>query len=248
MKCTKLSVIVQSITDLDGNQRMASPYQGMQGFIGNVPLIEIGSVMLIMYPGSGATRLTTTIVQEHTLDEKTMTHTVRTKNSIYALQEHYNPVARKRAKAPLYTLSPIGRRCNEDNISPEGYLWAFGRYQTKILPEDLPEWYVGGYLYKRHGYISAKGVKHLFYKPDYHFNHFLKYDYLFISYNKEIVPAQNKEGFSWYDGYDYCLSGSLIIQFVSAVKTHSGLDVSSIEEEIEKKRKWFFETNKPGNE
>lgn len=248
MKCTKLSVVVQSITDLKGNKRMDSPYNSMHGFLGSVPLIEIGSVMLIMHQGHDAARLTTTIVQEHTFDEKTMTHTVRTKNSIYVLQEHYNPVARKRAKAPLYTLSPIGHRYNEETIDSEGYLLAFGRYRTKIFPEDLPEWYVGGYMYKRQGYMSAKGVKHLFYKPDYHFNHFLKYDSLFISYNKEIVPTQNKEGFSWYDGYDYCLSGPLIIQFLSAVKIYSGLDVSSIEKEIEEKRKWCFETFKPGNE
>lgn len=248
MKCAKLSVAVQSITDLEGNERIAPPYNGMHGFLGTVPMIEVGSIMLIMYQGDEIPRLTTTIVQEHTFNEKSMTHTIRTKNSIYILKELYNPAARKRAKAPIYTLSPIGRRCIEDNKVPGGYLLAFGRYRTKILPEDLPEWYVGGYLYKRQGYISAKGVKHLFYKPDYHFNYFLKYDSLFISYNKEIVPTQNKEGFSWYDGYDYCLSGPLIIQFLSAVKIYSGLDVSKIEEEIEEKRKWCFETFKSGNE
>ena len=58
---------------------------------------------------------------------------------------NYNPKARKRAKAPLYMRSPIGRRFQESNPDPEGHLLAYGRYRTKIFPEDLPEWYVEGY-------------------------------------------------------------------------------------------------------
>ena len=57
---------------------------------------------------------------------------------------NYNPKARKRAKAPLYMRSPIGRRFQESNPDPEGHLLAYGRYRTKILPEDLPEWFVEG--------------------------------------------------------------------------------------------------------
>ena len=48
--------------------------------------------------------------------------------------------------------------------SSEGYLLSSGKYRqykTKILPSDLPEWYVYGYFYKRHGYMSAKGIKDL---------------------------------------------------------------------------------------
>ena len=248
MKKSKIAVEILSVTDLDGKERCDPPYHGIRGFLGDVPMIEVGAVMLILYQGHEVTRLTTTEVQEYTFDEETVTHTVRTKNSIYKMKESYNPKSRKRAKAPLYMTSPIGRRFNEDNPDPEGHLLAYGRYRTKIHEADLPEWYVGGYMYKRHGYMSAKGVKHLFYKPDYHFNHLYKYDYLFISYDKEIVPTQSEEGFSWYDGYDYCLSGLIIPEFVSAVKAHSGLNVSGIEKEIEKKRKWYYETYRSGNE
>ena len=86
-------------------------------------------------------------------------------------KKNYNPKARKRAKAPLYMRSPIGRRFQEPNPDLEGHLLAYGRYRTKIFPEDLPEWYVEGYMYKRHGFMSAKGVRQLFYRPNYVFNH-----------------------------------------------------------------------------
>ena len=39
---------------------------------------------------------------------------------------------------------------------------------------DLPEWYVYGYFYKRHGYMSAKGIKYLAYRPQKHWNHMFK--------------------------------------------------------------------------
>ena len=68
--------------------------------------------------------------------------------------------------------------------SSEGYLLSSGKYRqykTKILPSDLPEWYVYGYFYKRHGYMSAKGIKDLAYRPQKHWNHMFKDDCLFIT-------------------------------------------------------------------
>ena len=169
MRKTKLFVEVKEVTDLEGNRRSGPPYEGIHGYPGYIPLIEVGSVMLIMDCEMVMTRLTTTKVQSYSFNEETRTHIVRTKNSIYALRDYYNPKARKRAKAPLYMHSPIGRRFQEDNPDPDRHLLAYGRYRTKIYPADLPEWYVGGYMYKRHGFMSAKGVKHLFYKPNYVF-------------------------------------------------------------------------------
>ena len=155
MRKTKLFVVVKAVTDLEGNRRNDPPYEGIHGYPGYVPLIEAGSVMMIMDFEMYSTRLTTTKVQSYSFDEDTRTHIVRTQNSIYALQDYYNPKARKRAKAPLYMHSPIGRRFQEDNPDPERHLLAYGRYRTKIYPADLPEWYVGGYMYKRHGFMSA---------------------------------------------------------------------------------------------
>lgn len=42
-------------------------------------------------------------------------------------------------------------------------------------------------MYKRRGFMSAKGVKYLFHKPNYVFNHLYKDDVLFISYDKEFL-------------------------------------------------------------
>ena len=248
MRKTKLFVEVKSVTDLEGNRRSDPPYEGIYDYPGYVPLIEVGSVMMIMDCEMALTRLTTTKVQSYSFNEDTRTHIVRTKNSIYALQDYYNPKARKRAKAPLYMHSPIGRRFQEDNPDPDRHLLAYGRYRTKIYPADLPEWYVGGYMYKRRGFMSAKGVKYLLYKPNYVFNHLYKDDILFISYDKEITPIENDDGFKWYEGYDYCLSGVVILDFVDAAEKYSGVDVSGIREELVKKRAWYYETYKSGDE
>lgn len=248
MRNSKLYIEVIAVTDLEGNRRTAPPYEGIHGYPGYVPLIEVGTVMIIMDFEMFGTRLTTTKVQSHSYDEITKTHTVHTKNSIYFLRDYFNPKARKRAKAPLYMRSPIGRRFQEPNPDPAGHLLAYGRYPTKIYPMDLPEWYVGGYMYKRHGFMSAKGVKHLFYKPNYVFDHLYKDDTLFISYDKEITLIETDDGFKWYEGYDYCLSGSIIVDFVDAAEKFSGLDVSNIREELEKKRVWYYETYKSGDE
>jgi len=237
-EATKLNVVIMSVTDLDGNEKYDSPYEGLRKFFGYVPLILEGCPMIIMYPDSTITRLTTTKVREYDYNPKTHTHVVRTKNSIYTMKDDYNPTARKRAKARFYTTSPTGRRYKESNPDPQGHLLAYGKYRTKIYAADLPDWYVGGYLYKKHGYISAKGVKHLHYKPNYFTNHLHKDDILFISYDKPIVPI-SEDGVEWFDGYDDVVSGGMILPFVRAAEIHSGIDAEEIREEIEKKRAWY---------
>lgn len=126
---------------------------------------------------------------------------------------------------------------------PDGYLFSRGRYPTKIKASDLPEHFVYGYLYKRHGYISAQGVKHLKYVPDYTVtNHLFKYDSLFISYDSEIVPAEANDSLLC-SGYDYVISGPIIEDFVRAVGLHSDYDIASVLEGIESKKAWFRENN-----
>ena len=48
MRKTKLFVVVKAVTDLEGNRRNDPPYEGIHGYPGYVPLIEAGSVMMIM--------------------------------------------------------------------------------------------------------------------------------------------------------------------------------------------------------
>jgi len=127
---------------------------------------------------------------------------------------------------------------------PQGYLFSGGRYPTKILPQDLPEWFIYGYLYKRHGYISAKGVKHLVYRPNYAFdNHLHKDDFLYISYDTEIVPYKTELNSTGYKGYKHLVYGYMICEFVDAAEKFSDYDVQEIRREIEKKRAWYEERN-----
>ena len=51
-----------------------------------------------------------------------------------------------------------------------------GNQKTKILAQDLPEWFVYGRFYKRFGYMSTKGITDLLYVPSKVSNHFLKDD------------------------------------------------------------------------
>ena len=200
--------------------------------------------MLVCYADAYTVRLITSTVQEYNCDEVTQLHIVRTLNSIYTFKAYCNPTAWKRAKAPLYMPSPINRWYRDGNPNPEGHLLAYGKYRTKLYPPDLPEWYIFGYMYKRYGYMSAKGVKHLLYKPNYAFNHLYKDDILFISYDKDILPITDNTGFAWYEGYDYCLSGPIILEFIDAAEKYSHYDVGSIRAEIEKKKEWYNEQNK----
>ena len=150
----------------------------------------------------------------------------------------------KRIRAKLYMESKIIWKPLRAVSDPHGYLYSDGRYPTKILPADMPEWFVCGYLYKRHGYISSKGVKHLLYVPNYTFdNHLHKDDILFISYDAIIEPYETESRHPWYKGYDYLISGSLILNFVEAAEKHSKYDVSGIRREIEQKQAWYHERN-----
>ena len=156
-------------------------------------------------------------------------------------------MTKKRIKATRYMESKIMCDRNEGlylKSNPNGELFSQGRYPTKILPSDLPEWYVYGYMYKHHGYISAKGVRQLIYVPNYAFdNHLHKDDLLFISYDAEIVPYESERGFKWYKNYDEVLSGYLIVKFVEAAKKYSDYNTEDIEKEIERKREFYYERN-----
>lgn len=95
-----------------------------------------------------------------------------------------------------------------------------------------------------HGFMSAKDVKYLLYKPNYHFdNHLYKYDTLFISYEKPIIPMTYDDSFDWFDGYDYVLDGNAMERFLDLVDQYSDCDTSSIRAEMEKKKAWYKERN-----
>lgn len=121
-------------------------------------------------------------------------------------------------------------------------LFADGVYPTKITKDDLPEWYCPVTIRRRNGFLSAKGVVHLLYQPNYVFNHMFKDDFLYISYNQPIVKVPREESIYRCVGFNEVICGGNIVRFVKAAEKYSGYDITQIKEEIERKRVWFKES------
>lgn len=115
-----------------------------------------------------------------------------------------------------------------------GYLYSGLIYKTKIKPEDLPEYFIKGYIYKRQSYISTKGVKDLAFKACYFVNHFLKDDSLYISYDKDIKFKEGYFGYPEAYDYDYIIGGAAILDFIKSVEIYSNYDTSNIKKEIKR--------------
>ena len=112
-----------------------------------------------------------------------------------------------------------------------GYLFVQGTYPTKIKAG-----YVYGRYYKYFGYLSAKGVVDMKYVPSKYSDHFLKDDFLFISYNTPI--SENPEASSIidsYTGYDERITRSVIVKFLRAASQYSEYETSNIERQIKEK-------------
>lgn len=102
------------------------------------------------------------------------------------------------------------------------YLYAKGRYKTKIQESDLPDSYIKcnprtcNYLIS---WIQTKGVKYLHASASF-LNHWAKDDYLYISYDKPIGFIHDR----WYEyptGYDVLVCGSEIDRIVLAIAKNS---------------------------
>lgn len=150
---------------------------------------------------------------------------------------------KKRITSTLYM--PLRRNPSTKQYEPDehGYLFSRGIYRTKILPSDLPDWYVYGYIHRQYGYISAKGVCDLLFRPSYQSVHLFKDDLLFVSYKSPIEPDKESTQGIWFHGYDHIIFGSMIIPFLEAVKKHSAYDTSEIMLQIERKKEWYSKTH-----
>lgn len=153
----------------------------------------------------------------------------------------------KRIKAHFYSEDKYVRvdGCTRLLSDAAGCLYSSGQYATKLKAEDLPAWYIPGYYYKRHGFMCAKGVKHLLYKPNMVFNHMFKDDILFISYGEPMELVEEKDCIikhMWADHYDEFVSGGDIVAFIRAVDKYSPeCDTTLIKQQIEMKRLWLKE-------
>ncbi len=208
-----------------------------------IPNIIIGQELIMCDTNMRTRVMIPDIAISTETDENTGYIKVSTQNETYILKV-LDTGKPKRFTANVYMETPVGRRFMEDNPDEDGHLLSGGKYKTKIYPSDLPPWYVYGRIYKRFGYISAKGVKHLLYKPNYHItNHLWKYDMLYISYDKPIISTTTERGYVDYHGWDNVVDGLLIKDFVQAAEEYSDVDVKEIKKELVKKRKWYDEHN-----
>lgn len=151
----------------------------------------------------------------------------------------------KRFHSNLYTVQKIVLRDHQHQYmeNEDGYLFAQGIYPTKIKAEDLPEWYVYGRYYKCFGYLSAKGVVDMRYEPNQYSNHFLKDDFLFISYHTPIAEQPEAgNAFEKYSGYDERICGNAILRFLKAARKYSAYDIAEIVQMIQNKAEWIRQT------
>ncbi len=144
----------------------------------------------------------------------------------------------KRVNAHFYTTVRINEGYKAPLFKdPETPLFSCGRYRTKISAADLPEWYAEGRFCSQWGYVSAKGVKHLIYKPSYR-DYSYKDDCLLISYDKPIVSEA--DGFT---GHDIVIYGIFIVSFIEAVAKFSDIDIGDIQAHLAEKSKWNKQQN-----
>lgn len=74
--------------------------------------------------------------------------------------------------------------------------------------------------------------------PEFFTNHFLKDDFLFISYSEKIILNEDVLKIA---GYDERICGPEIIAFVIAAEKYSEYDVSEIKATIKNKSQWLKE-------
>lgn len=148
----------------------------------------------------------------------------------------------KRINSRFYTTEKI-KYMNDGLkiIDNDGYLFSQGIYPTKLKEEDLPEYFIEGQYFRKHGFLSALGVKDLKYVPNMNVNHMFKDDFLYISYEKPIIESKKSNLLDRFENYDTYIWGWNIIEFLKGVEKYSDYDISKIREEIERKRKHFKE-------
>lgn len=215
----------------------------LNGVVCFIPSIVVGESMAIMSSNAVWVRYRTTPSVSISIDANTGVYSVHTEDVSYEILDLEKDQKRrkKRIVSTLYMESRILHNPLREEKDTDGHLFADGRYRTKIFASDLPEYFVYGYLYKRHGFISAASVKHLLYVSNYIFNHRHKYDSLYISYDEPIRPVAGDHGMTLYDGCKHAVGGPLILDFVNAAAKYSGYDVADILKEIQRKSDWYDE-------
>lgn len=220
-----------------------SMFEDLKGFVCFIPSVIVGEPLTIMYSNAISVRHRAGQVVSCIIDSENGIYTIETDDASYQLLdlERDRRMHKKRIASTLYMETRVLHNPLRAEADPDGHLFADGRYKTKIYASDLPEHFVYGYLYKRHGFISAAGVKHMVYVPNYTFNHRYKDDALYISYDEVIHTVPGRHGHKLYEGYKHLVDGPLIVDFVDAAEQYSGYDVSEIRRELKRKSDWYDE-------
>lgn len=149
-----------------------------------------------------------------------------------------------RFKNNLYT---IERRVWKDHelhlIQNEDFTLFSGHHRTKIVEEDLPEWYVFGRYYKMWGFLSTKDITDLWYIPNLWINHFLKDDCLLISYGGKIEEKADDRIYDRYSGVDERVWGNEILAVLKGAEKFSGYDIAPIVEQVREKKRILIENH-----
>lgn len=147
----------------------------------------------------------------------------------------------KRIGANYYTEGKFGKRIRETLDTGNRYLYACGRYHTKLTKEDLPPDYIPIHsraIWYMNGYLRTTGIRDMRYSWVKE-NHLFKDDYIYVSYSVKIKETVNRYGFREYTDYDIRICGNDIVKIVLASEKYSGYDTSLVRLEIEKKRVWL---------
>lgn len=149
-----------------------------------------------------------------------------------------------RFKSKLYTVEHYVRKNHKyQKIQNEDGTLFSGHHKTKIFEDDLPEWYVYGRYYKMWGFLSTKGITDLLYVPNLWVNHFLKDDYLLISYGGKIEPNPEINSFEKYTGFDERVWGNEILAVLKGAEKFSGYDISGIVQQLREKKRILIENH-----
>ena len=117
------------------------------------------------------------------------------------------------------------------------YLFAKEIYKTKIKEEDLPDYYIKVWLYPKFIYLSLKDIRDIYYRPDFMFNHWRKYDFLYISYQDKLKIKER----GYCDNSDIVIWGPEIDNIVNELEKYDydKLKIKEIKSLMDKKDKWF---------